>query len=300
VKEKQTKKKLLRADRSFGYRVKLFFVPHQDNQYRPHLIRRYGLIAVLFLVLAIPTGYNLSTTGLVLGEKTTITAQSLLESTNRERVKLGVASLKEDDKLSKAAQLKADDMFTQQYWAHIAPDGTTPWKWFESAGYNYSYAGENLAKDFNTADAIVTAWMSSKDHRANVVGSQYTQAGFAVVEGTLGGRSTTLVVALYGAPVSGDEGLAAYGQGVNGASTDKSIDVITRVGMAVQSLTPVWVGSIVLLFVAAIVALGAHAYRDKLPKPLRNTWYRHHGIIKVGGMLSICAIFVFLHSGGQI
>jgi hypothetical protein len=70
--------------------------------------------------------------------------------------------------------------------------------------------------------------------------------------------------------------------------------------MALQSVTPAALGSIVITIVVAGVAFIAHFYRKKLPKVLRQSWYRHHGIIKAGGMLSLCLIVVFLYSGGQI
>ena len=274
------------------------FVPHKANQYRPHLIRRYGITTTLVVIILAQVGYNISTTGLVLGEKTTVTAEALLSDTNNERTKHQLKPLVVDDTLSRAAQLKADDMLRQQYWAHTAPDGTTPWQWFKNVGYSYSYAGENLAKNFRTADAVTTAWMASSEHQANILNKQYSQVGFAVAEGLLEGKATTLVVALYGAPKSAQ--VATLGATNSAPATYQPVGVMTRLGMAVQSMTPAALGSIVLLLIIAFVALMAHAYRDKLPKHLRQSWYRHHGLMKMGGMMSLCLIVVFLYSGGQI
>ena len=69
-------------------------------------------------------------------------------------------------------------------------------------GYSYSYAGENLAKDFDTSSGVVDGWMSSAGHRANVLNVNYTNIGITVMNGTLLGAQTTLVVAHYGAPVT--------------------------------------------------------------------------------------------------
>ena len=58
-------------------------------------------------------------------------------------------------KLNEAAQLKAQDMFRYNYWAHTSPRGVEPWKWLGDVGYTYSIAGENLAKNYPTAVATV-------------------------------------------------------------------------------------------------------------------------------------------------
>lgn len=298
VKAKQTKKKLTRLKKSLHRHIKLTFVPHSANEYRPHLIRRHGLIAMLVLVIGLQVGYNFSTTGTVLGDTTGVSANDLLVRTNSEREKSGVGKLTVDPKLSQAAELKAQDMLKQQYWAHTAPNGATPWQWFEKAGYEYNYAGENLAKNFQSANAVVSAWLSSEEHRANVLGSQYSDVGFAVAKGTLAGKPTTLVVALYGSPAK--PGTLLGVQQASATPVDQPVGIVTRVGMAVQSMTPIMLGSFVLLLIAAFVAFTAHMYRNKLPKSLRNSWYRHHGLIKISGMVGICIIAVVLYSGGQI
>jgi hypothetical protein len=70
--------------------------------------------------------------------------------------------------------------------------------------------------------------------------------------------------------------------------------------VARQTMSPAALGSTVLLILVAGVAMFTHFYRHKLPRSLRYSWYRHHGIAKAGGMLGLCAIVVFLYSGGQI
>ncbi len=300
MKAKQKKTFLKRLNERLHRHIKLTFIPHHANQYQPHLIRRYGIAILLVGIIGAQLGYNFSTTGTVLGDKATISSDELLNDTNAERAKNNLRPLVIDGKLSEAAFLKAKDMLARQYWAHNAPDGTTPWHWFEEASYNYSYAGENLAKNFRTADSITAAWMASPEHKANILGEQYTQAGFAAVDGVLDGKATTLVVALYGAPVDVTAPVVAGTTGVNNAAQATPESMATRVGLALQALTPAAVGSIIAALIAALVALVAHAYRRKLPKPLRQSWYRHHGIIKATGMASLCFVVIFLYSGGQI
>ncbi len=278
----------------------MVFVPHKGNQYRPHLIRRYGILAVLLLVIGIQAGYNVSTTGSVLGSKVTVTDSALLADTNSQRSAQNLPALNINSELSQAAYLKASDMFKQQYWAHVAPDGTTPWVWFSKVDYNYAYAGENLAKNFTTADAATAAWMASPEHKANILDTNYTDVGFAVVSGTLKGESALIIVALYGQPV-GQKTVAGVATSTLSAPTLNNMSIVTRLGLAVQSLTPAALGSILLLIAVAGVAFTAHLYRNKLPKAfLTQSWYRHHGIIKVAGMMSLVVVIMAFYSGGQI
>ena len=191
-------------------------MPHKGNQYRPQLIRIHSIIAVLLLALVLQVAYGYITTGTfeVLGRASNITTQGLLDDTNAEREKQGLGDLQLSDKLSQAAYLKAQDMMTNGYWAHTSPSGVTPWHWLGEVDYNYSVAGENLAKNYPNADATVAAWMASTTHRENIMNTSYTDVGFAVLDGTLAGKETTLVVAYYGEPVSA----AAAGGNSDGSS----------------------------------------------------------------------------------
>lgn len=278
-------------------RAKLTFIPHGANQYRPHLTRRSGLTVLLLLVIGMQATYNLTATGSVLSATTSISATDLLKNTNEERLERQLPALQANEQLSKAALLKANDMMTRQYWAHVAPDGTTPWVWLTKVGYSYNVAGENLAKNFTTANAATAAWMASPDHRKNILSSQYQDVGFAVVDGMLNGRSVTLIVALYGEPVGA---VAAATNATIDAPAASSLGLVARINVALESLTPAVMLSGVITLIAVVVALTAHFYRGKLPKRLRQSWYRHHGLIKGGGMLSLIMIVVFLNSGGQI
>ena len=188
--------------------AKHWFVPHKRNDHRPHLIRRRGLALVLVAiavvqaagVLAAPAAVRQGPPrGNVLAYATgSITPPELLAATNQERIKAGLPALRMDSRLNASAQLKAQNMFVENYWAHVSPSGIQPWYWFTTAGYGYRYAGENLAMDFDTTDGTVAGWMNSPGHRANLLGANYGDVGFAVMNGTITGGQTTLVVAHYG------------------------------------------------------------------------------------------------------
>jgi len=140
--------------------------------------------------------------GFVLGYASSISASQVLEMTNAERSQQGLPALTVNEKLNQAAQAKANHMFQNDYWAHVAPDGTTPWTFIRNAGYSYGVAGENLARDFGDTSSMVRAWMTSPTHKANIVHQKYSQTGIAVVDGKLQGVETTLVVQLFGSPTA--------------------------------------------------------------------------------------------------
>ena len=279
-------------------RVRLAAVPHRANQYRPHAIRRYGIVAILVAIIALQALYNGVSHGNVLGVEAQITASGLLAATNQARIDQHEKPLTINPELNKAAELKVKNMFNMQYWAHDAPDGTTPWHWFSVAGYNYQSAGENLAKNFTTDSSAVAAWMASPSHRANILNTSYQDVGFAVMDSTLGGQPTTLIVALYGSPETAVQG-ATVSRDVS--DINEPMSLMSRLGVGLQAMTPAAVSSLVVLLAATIVALSAHIYRKKLPAHLRRSWYRHHGIYKAIGFTSFAIIIIFAYgSVGQI
>lgn len=189
-------------------------------------------------------------------------------------------------------------MLTYGYWAHVSPTGVTPWHWFDVVGYNYSAAGENLAKNFSSSSGVMSAWMASPEHRANVLDSRYTDVGIAVVHGEMNDQPIELVVAEYGEPASAAAALTSSAS-VRAAS-DAPLSPWQRFHIALNSLTPVALLSIVILLVAAAVALFAHAYRGRIPKTTHIIWYRHHALYKTLGLVSLVVVVISLYGGGQI
>jgi hypothetical protein len=183
-----------------------WFVPHRHNDHRPHLIRAHGLAVMAVLIIGIQFTANMWRPAAVrvpgsqvLAYATDITPVAILNLTNQQRAANGLPALRLEAKLNQSASLKSQNMFSENYWAHVSPSGIQPWYWFQQAGYNYTYAGENLAKDFDTSAGTVQGWMNSPGHRANILNANYTDIGISVQNGTLTGGQTTLVVAHYGA-----------------------------------------------------------------------------------------------------
>src|SRR5688572_17626917 len=138
----------------------------------------------------------------VLGYATNTTISGLLEETNAQRSSGSIGALALNDKLSSAAQAKAEDMAARNYWSHNTPEGNPPWVFFSNAGYDYKAAGENLAYGFDSSNATVVAWMNSEGHRANILNNSFTEVGFGIVNVTdyQDSGEQTIVVAMYGAP----------------------------------------------------------------------------------------------------
>ncbi len=181
---------------------KRLLVPHAANNYRAKILHPSVLcvIVAFFLVYQFGINYFIAFRPAVLGFASNITPERVIELTNQKRMDQGLLPLKLNQTLSEAAQLKGGDMFAFDYWAHFSPSGRSPWSFFKEAGYNYLYAGENLARDFMDSDAVVTAWMNSPTHRENLLNNRYQEIGLAVIDGTLNGIETTLVVQLFGTP----------------------------------------------------------------------------------------------------
>lgn len=179
------------------------FLPHHTNNHKAHLIKSYSLffLCLCFVFLQIVLNLFLIAKPSVLGYSSNITPERIIELTNIERVKSGLAPLRENKVLSEAARGKAADMIAFSYWAHISPSGKTPWAFFADVGYKYQYAGENLARDFKDPEAVMSAWMNSSSHKDNIVNSKYQEIGVSVVDGALQGSETTLVVQLFGTPL---------------------------------------------------------------------------------------------------
>lgn len=188
-----------------GDYLSLWLIPHHRNNHHPHATRHTGLIIFLIGILVSQLLTNVATgkQPLTLGFATNVQKEELITLTNQERASKGAPLVVESPELSQAALLKAQDMFAKDYWAHVGPDGTTPWHFFELAGYKYVYAGENLARGFDTSSGVVAGWMNSLSHRENLLNPNYQHIGMAVVNGQMVGESTTLVVQLFGANSAG-------------------------------------------------------------------------------------------------
>ena len=156
-------------------------------------------IIALILVKAV-LSYPLYQFASIVGNTTPFAKEEVVSDTNTLRSSLGLAPLKENSVLDLAASDKLQDMINNQYFAHVSPAGITPWHWFDVAKYNFSYAGENLAIGFWSAQDTVNAWANSPSHRDNLLNTHYQDIGVAVAPAQIQNNQGFLVVQDFGAP----------------------------------------------------------------------------------------------------
>ncbi|MBI2607477.1 MAG: hypothetical protein HYW51_01500 [Candidatus Doudnabacteria bacterium] len=125
---------------------------------------------------------------------TPLSAEKILDLVNADRAERGLNPVKLSPSLNLAASAKAYDMLEYNYFSHTSPSGTKPWHWFKSLGYNYTYAGENLAQGFSNPVELEQSWMASETHRDNILSSDYAEMGIAIVQT----QATTLIVQFFG------------------------------------------------------------------------------------------------------
>jgi len=128
-----------------------------------------------------------------------ITRDSVLASMNAYRAEKGLPALRFDARLQKAADDRMRDMEEQEYWAHEAPDGRSPFTWVRAERYDFEFAGENLACGFETTELLVSSWMESPGHRDNILSPLYADCAIAIIDGSTRGRAAgKSIVVMFG------------------------------------------------------------------------------------------------------
>ena len=121
---------------------------------------------------------------------------------NKERAAVGLPALTYNNRLSAIAEIKAVDMINKQYFAHVAPDGTDIAALAKHYGYAYINLGENLAEgDFGSSAEVMTGWMNSPGHKANILNKNYTEVGISAVQGNYEGHYVWFAVQEFGRPM---------------------------------------------------------------------------------------------------
>lgn len=156
-----------------------------------------GFVSVL-LILGILHAKKFSTSQLSIS---LLNRTSIVELTNDSRRSERLQTLKYSKKLNEAAQKKAEDMLKNQYFDHVSPTGKKAWDFMNETRYPYLYAGENLAINFNSPEAVTAGWMASPTHRANILSADYTEIGIGSARGKFRGVDTTFIVQMFGKPL---------------------------------------------------------------------------------------------------
>lgn len=96
---------------------------------------------------------------------------------NIERQKGGLQPFSASSELSNVARKKSEDMANKNYFSHTSPTYGSPFEMMKSFGIKYNTAGENIAKGQLSAQSVVTAWMNSEGHRANIMNPSFKVIG---------------------------------------------------------------------------------------------------------------------------
>jgi uncharacterized protein YkwD len=106
---------------------------------------------------------------------------------NQQRVANGLVALKDNAKLDSAATYHSNDMVAQDYFDHTGPSGDTLESRVQASGYipsGWGYTlGENIGAatgDLSTPASMVSTWMNSPDHRANILTPDFRDSGIGV------------------------------------------------------------------------------------------------------------------------
>lgn len=183
--------------------LKNALIPHKNNDYLPSLFKEWGVVVVIFISILL-VSLGLFARSLLFSDSMLATVYPAIVAslTNSNREDSRLPNLKDNAQLEEAAKLKINDMMTNKYFAHTSPSGVEPWDWIKKAGYSYEYAGENLAINYSDSADVVTAWMKSPGHRANILNQQYTEIGVATAKTYYGNREVVFVVEMFGKPSS--------------------------------------------------------------------------------------------------
>jgi uncharacterized protein YkwD len=128
-----------------------------------------------------------------------ITRASVVAAMNEYRAEHHLPPLREDLRLDAAANDRMRDMEDQGYWAHESPNGRSPFTWLAPHGYDFHYAGENLASGFETTELLVAGWMESPGHRDNILSPHFEDCGIAIIDGMTMRRGTgKSIVVMFG------------------------------------------------------------------------------------------------------
>lgn len=279
------------------------------------------LIIGLLLVFSSYTGalqatLNNPSSSRVLAYAATSNSNALLGDTNAERIANDAKPLKTNSKLIAAAQAKANDMATRNYWSHDTPDGNPPWDFVTSFGYSYQKVGENLAAGFRDEASAVDAWMASPPHRHNLLDPAYSEVGFGFANNpnytAAGGGPMTIVVAFYGLPPglpSANNALVISPDDLKPATTENQTKGTTlatstspaQLGLSGSKIAPL--GS-VLSSIALVSAAGIWSTRHGLA--IRRAFKKgerfviRHPLVDIALLTIIALLFIISRSAGFI
>ncbi len=185
--------------------LKKYFVPHEKNNYHPHVLHKkrvvlYGALGLGIKALVIAFVLSVPLSAYMAPDVLRDQAKKIVLLVNELRLQKGAQALEVVPALTSSSQAKADDMAKNHYFSHTSPDGKTVASLELKYGYDYEFAGENLAMGFNSPKEVVDAWKKSATHYANLVDTDFNNTGIGVKSGEYDGVTTAFVAMHFGTP----------------------------------------------------------------------------------------------------
>lgn len=141
----------------------------------------YGVPSYL-LAAAASQGDALEAAAAGLGDLEDVRRQVLRE-VNRARDEAGLRAFRADKALDRVAQDYAEDMLRRGYYGHESPEGEDVRDRVSRARLILQRVGENVASGQPSASEVVTGWLNSPPHRANILQRQFSRHGLGVAAG---------------------------------------------------------------------------------------------------------------------
>lgn len=110
--------------------------------------------------------------------------EQVADLVNKERASRNLPTLKYNWEVSRVARTKSEDMQKNNYFNHTSPTYGSPFEMLKKFNIKYSTAGENIAKGQTTAEKVMTSWMNSEGHRANILSPNFTEIGVGYSKGS--------------------------------------------------------------------------------------------------------------------
>lgn len=191
---------MARNSQKYGLKARFYFFiapmriyeqKYMNNNNKTKYTVQAAMVALIFVFVASAA------------QASEITPSNIIKYVNMARASQGIPEVVINEKLTKVAQDKLNDMIVNKYFAHTSPTGVNPWFWYQRENYDYHFAGENLAINFISAESEQEAWMASPTHRKNILDANYQEIGVAVGKQELDGQISLVAVQEFGTTFAG-------------------------------------------------------------------------------------------------
>jgi uncharacterized protein YkwD len=121
--------------------------------------------------------------------------QQVVDITNQRRAEYGRAAVRVNSALSSAAQRHSQDQANRNRMGHDGSNGSGPGARIAATGYSACAWAENVAAGQGTAQQVMSTWMNSSGHRANILSANYDEIGVGLAYSSGGTPYWTMVLA---------------------------------------------------------------------------------------------------------